>query len=128
MDRSTTEKKGKGKKDITKYNCPHGKRKTYCELCGGNGLCEHKKQKCTCAKCKDGYICKHGKAKYECTEGCGDGNFRKHGKQKKIAGIVVAVRCANPHTVLPIKIRNMMDTVGIALPICFRISLLYGII
>ncbi|MCP4255786.1 MAG: hypothetical protein GY775_20770, partial [Candidatus Scalindua sp.] len=70
MDRSTTEKKGKGKNDTTKYNCPHGKRKTYCELCGGNGLCEHKTNKYTCAKCKDSDICEHNVRKYECTEGC----------------------------------------------------------
>ncbi len=53
--------------------------------------------------------------------------FVSMGNIKRIAGVVVVVRCARPHTVLPIKIANMMDTVGIALPICFRISLLYVI-
>ncbi len=40
---------------------------------------------------------------------------------------VVVVRCAKPHTVLSEETLSMLDTVGIALPICFRISLLYGI-
>ncbi|MCP4318494.1 MAG: hypothetical protein GY789_21365 [Hyphomicrobiales bacterium] len=50
------------------------------------------------------------------------------GNIKGFAGIVMVVHCAKPHTVLPPKIRNMMATVGIALPIFFRIRLLYGII
>ncbi len=74
MDCSTTEKKGKGKKDTTKYNCPHGMRKTYCELCGGNGLCEHKKSKYDCAQYNKGkekrdytqYKCPYGKRKNFC--------------------------------------------------------------
>ncbi len=37
--------KGKGKKNWTKYPCPHGKKKYFCELCNGKGLCEHKKSK-----------------------------------------------------------------------------------
>ncbi len=45
-----------------------------------------------------------------------------------LARIVMVDSCAKPHTVLPEKIRNMMDTVGIALPICFRIRLLHGIV
>ncbi len=49
-------------------------------------------------------------------------------KKKGIAKIVVVVRCAKPRIVLSEKIPNVMDTVGIALPICFRIRLLHGII
>ncbi len=74
MDRSTTEKKGKGKKDTTKYHCPDGKLKTFCDLCGGNSLCEHKANKYCCAKCNKGerirgwtkYNCPHGKKKNFC--------------------------------------------------------------
>ncbi len=45
---------GKGKKDTTKSHCPHGKKKSFCEICGGNSLCEHKKQKCFCVLCNGG--------------------------------------------------------------------------
>ncbi len=32
--------KAKRKRDWTKYNCPHGKQKCMCALCGGNALCK----------------------------------------------------------------------------------------
>ncbi len=107
MDRSTTEKKGKGKTDTTKYNCPHCKKKQFCVPCNGGGLCEHKKQKCTCAQCSKGKgkrdwtkyycphdkkktlcvlcngkgICEHKKRKYDCAD-CQGSDICKHGKQK----------------------------------------------
>eukprot|EP01084_Bolivina_argentea_P194663 334032_1 len=84
MDRSTTEKKGKGKKVYIRKKCPHGKEERFCVPCGGNSLCEHKTNKLTCAQCKDSYICEHNVRKCECTEGCEGGNFCKHGKRKKL--------------------------------------------
>ncbi len=118
-------------------DCPHGKNKCFCVLCDGNGLCEHKTSKYTCAKCNKGKEKKYN-ATYTIVH-MEKGNMSagrdvevdvivSMGNKNSIARIVVVVGCAKPHTVLPIKIRNMMDTVGIALPICFRISLLYGII
>ncbi len=86
------------RRDYTKYHCPHGKRKTYCELCGGNGLCGHKTDKYTCAQCKDGYICEHSVRKYECTEGCGGGIICKHGKRKGVCkGCDGRQLCKTPH-------------------------------
>ncbi len=46
-------------------------------------------------------------------------------KINRLARIVVVARCAKPHTVLRLKSLSMMDTVGNALPISIRISLLY---
>ncbi|MCP4270093.1 MAG: hypothetical protein GY777_31715 [Candidatus Brocadiaceae bacterium] len=48
------------------------------------------------------------------------------GKKKGVVRIVMEDSSAKPHTVLPEKIPDIMDTVGFALPICFRISLWYG--
>ncbi|MCP4270092.1 MAG: hypothetical protein GY777_31710 [Candidatus Brocadiaceae bacterium] len=52
MDRSTTEKKGKGKK--ARKLCPHGMNETFCIPCDGNGLCVHETSKYTCGKCNKG--------------------------------------------------------------------------
>ncbi len=44
-----------------------------------------------------------------------------------ISNAQVVDSCARPHTVLPVKVKRMKDTVCFALYICFRISLLHGI-
>ncbi len=85
-------------------------------------LCKHKERKYDCADCNKRkekrkrrkidwtkHNCVHGKNKYRCVL-CDGSGLRKTQK-------------------CPIKIfRDMMDTVGFALPICFRINLLYVII
>ncbi len=82
MDRGTTEKKGKGKRDWRKYNYPHTKNKSYCKLCEGNGLCEHKICKHSCAQCNRGkgkkYNCPHGKKKTLCVLCDGGGLCKTH--------------------------------------------------
>ncbi len=41
MDCGATDmRKGKRKMDYTKSYCPHGKNKSFCIPCGGNGICE----------------------------------------------------------------------------------------
>ncbi len=56
------------------------------------------------------------------------GAFVNMEKIDSAARIVVVACCARPHIVLPQKVKSMMDTVCFALSICFRISLLHGII
>ncbi len=120
--------------DYTKYHCPHGKRKIFCIPCDGSGLCEHKTSKYACAQCNKGKE-KRGISQSTVVH-MEEGNMSagrgvevdaivSMGKKKGIARIVMVTRCAKPHTVLPKKNLSMMDTVGIALPICFWISLLY---
>ncbi len=76
MDCGTTEKKEKGKRDTTKYHCPHGMNKSFCIPCGRNGICVHKRNKYTCKECKGSDICAYGKQKYFCGE-CGGSQLRK---------------------------------------------------
>ncbi len=80
-----------------------------CKECKGNSLCEHNVMKYTCKERKSSYFCDHGKEKGFCN-GCG------------------GHKLCETHIVLRKKIPNMMDTVGIALPICFRVRLLHGTI
>ena len=36
------------------HPCEHGKRKSYCRVCGGSAFCEHGKQKAKCRECGAG--------------------------------------------------------------------------
>jgi len=38
----------KNKINIEKNKCEHGKRKSRCKDCGGNGICEHNRDKYSC--------------------------------------------------------------------------------
>ena len=51
---------------MSKYNCEHGKRKSFCKECGGSQICEHGKQKSICKECGGSQICEHGKLKSYC--------------------------------------------------------------
>jgi len=78
--------------------CVHGKRKSYCTICGGSQICVHNKQKHRCIDCKGSAICMHNKIKYGCKQckgsalcqhninkqhckECGNGHC-EHGEQK----------------------------------------------
>ncbi len=82
MDRGTADiGKGKRKMNYTKSHCPHGKQKSFCIPCGGNGTCEHKANKYTCTECDGSAVCKNGSLGYYCIPRGGAG-ICDHGKQK----------------------------------------------
>ncbi len=68
MDCGMTEEKG-----IRTHHkrCPHGKRKCYCEECGGKGICCHGKQKQFCKDCDSSALRGRGKQKRHYCIDCG---------------------------------------------------------
>lgn len=48
--------------------CEHGKNKSLCQECGGNGLCIHLKPKAYCKECGGVAFCHHGVRKYRCVD------------------------------------------------------------
>ena len=69
------------KQKSRKQICEHGKRKSYCLLCGGSELCIHKKRKARCKECNGSEYCSHGKIKYICRD-CGGSAYCEHNKIK----------------------------------------------
>jgi len=67
---------------ITRFKCPHGKRRTLCKECGGTQLCAHGNRKDYCKECGGSQICVHGKNKRNC-KNCGGRNCCEHGKLKQ---------------------------------------------
>ena len=59
MTRTQNEKTAQKKKT----GCPHGKRKTRCNECGGKSICEHGSQKFRCKECGEKSICEHRRHK-----------------------------------------------------------------
>ena len=60
-----------------KYKCPHGKRKSECQECGGIGLCEHRKRRSQCKECEGASICIHKIVRSQCKECTPNGHLRK---------------------------------------------------
>ncbi len=78
----------------------------------GKGICAHDRRKNWCKKCKWAAICEHVRNKHYYKK-CGDGK-----------GL-----CKTPHCPRVKKVANeTMDSVEIALLICFRMHLLHGTI
>ena len=70
-------------KDINKnkeMDCPHGKKRDRCKLCGGMGMCVHGRLKSECKDCGGSGICIHGRRKVTCKE-CG-GTWRCSGRME----------------------------------------------
>ena len=59
--------------------CPHGKQKSLCKECGGNGICHHGKQRYICKACGGNGICHHGRQKSQCID-CGGKNICAHNR------------------------------------------------
>ena len=67
---------------ITRFKCPHGKRRMLCIDCGGTQICVHGNRKDYCKECGGTQICVHGKNKRNCRN-CGGRNCCEHGKLKQ---------------------------------------------
>ena len=49
-----------------KRMCAHGRQKSVCRECGGNGICVHNRRRSRCPDCGGGSLCKHGKRDGRC--------------------------------------------------------------
>ena len=46
--------------------CEHGRQRSQCVECGGNGICVHKRIRSRCADCGGSGVCEHGRRRYRC--------------------------------------------------------------
>ena len=63
--------------------CPHGRQRSQCGDCGGQGVCAHNRVRTMCVKCGGRGICHHGRQRYSCRE-CGGRNICIHGRHRRI--------------------------------------------
>ena len=61
--------------------CPHGKRRSRCQECGGASICEHGRQRSQCKECGGSQICEHDRQRPQCKE-CGGSQICEHGRER----------------------------------------------
>lgn len=63
--------------------CVHNREKSKCKQCGGSEVCEHNNINSTCKECGGSQVCEHNKIKSKCKQ-CGGSQVCKHNKIKSI--------------------------------------------
>ena len=101
------------KKSRNKTKCIHGRRKSVCKDCCGDGICIHSRQKYQCIDCGGVGICIHNIYKRRCVV-CGGSSICIHDKRKydcKICGdtIHLTIKLMIHHSKQKDKKLNLFD-------------------
>ncbi len=82
-------------RQLVSAHCPHGKRNSVCNHCGGGSMCKHGLQKLSCKECGGGNFCERSTA----GERAPNARIASPWPSSSILGIYIHMRPYLPHSV-----------------------------